>query len=180
MSKFQIPLFLIALATLGSHAFPLRDHNEHDIFTPDHAQQVVNHQVDSHDHDANATHNQAGHVAHPVLGDRSHGQNVDSASHAGHSALANHFETSQDLDHIALAEMHTAVLRYLGEVHELPGSFGTADTWSHEWTLRWNDYTIGTNTIRIYHATNRHNYDLRYTWLSDSAHGHDATWHPTH
>jgi len=180
MSNFRIPLFLIALMALGSYAFPGRDHNVHYAFTPDHTQHVFNHEENAHDHDADAAHNQVGHVPQQPVGDRPHDENADHTSHADPSAMNNHSETNEDLDHIALAEMRTAALHYLGEVHELPGTFGTVDGWSHEWYLRWNDYEIGTNTIRIYHATNRHNHDLRYTSLWDSAHGHYVDWHPTH
>jgi hypothetical protein len=179
MSKFRIPLFLIALAALGSYAVPGRDHDEHIVVTPDHSQHAVNHEDNAHDHGADATHDQAGHVPHLQVGDHRHGQSADHTSHADHSTLGNHLEANEDLDHIALAEMQTAALQY-GEVHELPDTFGTADTWSHEWSLRWNDYEIGANTIRIYHATNRHNHNLRYTFLWDVAHGHYVDWHRTH
>lgn len=105
-----------------------------------------------------------------------HGSAVTTGhDHQVHFAAVSHLAVPQaHHDLVAIADMHSYALHNLGRVNEYPDSFGMADRWAHDWELRWIDYEAGGHTIRIYHATNKHDTALRYTSLWD---GHTVRYH---
>jgi hypothetical protein len=119
----------------------------------------------------------AGHQHTPnVIHDQSTPSVKHTIGHNGHhavSGVAGAVEHNHN-DHVAIADMHTYARHNLGGLHEHPDSFGAADRWAHDWELRWMDYEVGGRTIRIYHATSKHNEALRYTSLWD---GHKVRYH---
>jgi len=75
-----------------------------------------------------------------------------------------HFAHIADLphEHLALADMHAYATHHLGEVTELPDTYGEADHWAHDWELRWIDYEVSGHVVRVYHAINKHDHDVRF------------------
>jgi len=102
--------------------------------------------------------------------------------HNGHSHHTVHAAqlSSVPHDHIALADMHTYASHHLGDVTELPDTYGETDHWTHDWELRWIDYNVSNGTVRVYHAINRHDTQVRFaaSWDGHQARYHD--WEPIH
>jgi len=83
-------------------------------------------------------------------------------------------------DHVALADMHAYASHHLGAVTELPHTYGETNHWTHEWELRWVDYNVSGNIVRVYHAINKHDDGVRFaaSWDGHQARYHD--WEPIH
>jgi hypothetical protein len=82
--------------------------------------------------------------------------------------------------HVALDDMHSYASHHLGDVTELPETYGEADHWAHDWELRWVDYQVSGHVVRVYHAINKHDDGVRYasSWDGHQARYHD--WVPIH
>ena len=159
MRKFGLFLILTTVALAQSAVSADREHQDH---------QNAAQAVSSASHTAN----------HPPA---VHLQPHSSAAPC-HAVLpaANHDAAHSDHDHVALADMHSHLLRQFGNAHPEPNTFGTADGWSHDWELRWIDYHSAGGTVRVYHATDKHDPAKRFTMVADPSHPHDHTWHPVH
>jgi len=103
----------------------------------------------------------------------------DHDDHSHHTAHLEHL-SGVPHDHIALADMHTYASHHLGMVSELPDTYGETDHWTHDWELRWVDYDVSGNIVRVYHAINKHDDGVRFasSWDGHQARYHD--WEPIH
>jgi hypothetical protein len=155
-------LLLSALALLAA---PLCTYGAHDQYHPTiHGHSV--HRVSPHHHTA------APHTDHVVLVPCGH--DADDQNHAIRAA------GHADHDHVALVDMQSYAVTNLAGAHCLGYTYGTAPEWAREWELRWIDYDTGDGIIRIYHAMNKHDHDLRFTSSWDSARTQYHAWKPAH
>lgn len=122
-----------------------------------------NHQ--QHVHDAVAPHN----VSHD--GDSAH---TCTQTHSTSHTLRH----SEHVDHIdaALTDMHHFAAGHFGAVHERPETFGQAVEWAPDWELRWIDFETPQRVVRIYHATSRHDHQIRFVARWDHHNGHYNHW----
>lgn len=171
----MFPVFFV-FAVIGAFtrcAFQA-DPNEAGTLAVNHGQ-TIDSSAAGHQYTPNAVHDQAiGHNGHhAVLGV---GTGAIEHNHNGHELVVQSHLAAPHAqnDHVAIADMHMYARHNLGGLSEHPDSFGAADRWAHDWELRWLDYEVDGRTIRIYHATSKHNEALRYTSLWD---GHKVRYH---
>ena len=99
---------------------------------------------------------------------------------AGHAAIHHDANTHGDHEHLALSDMQHYAVHHLSDFSPLTNTYGSAPQWAREWELRWIDYDTGQGIVRVYHATNRHDDDVRYTSLWDGTNLRYHAWEPVH
>ena len=122
----------------------------------------------------------------PPLHDHLHGDHVPPGTPHEHETIPCEYPIHHDVgvhgdhDHLALSDMQHYAEQHLSDVTRLDDSYGSAPQWAPEWELRWIDYNTGRGVVRIYHATNKHDDNVRYTSLWDGARLHYHAWEPIH
>ncbi|HET8796670.1 MAG TPA: hypothetical protein VFO89_03225 [Thermoanaerobaculia bacterium] len=92
-----------------------------------------------------------------------------------HALVTQHFPQEDR----ALTEMAAHSARTLGHCNILPETLNHTESWSRDWTLHWVDAEHAGATIRLYHATHRHDFRNRYvaSWPDG---GKVTPWEPAH
>ncbi|HWS73207.1 MAG TPA: hypothetical protein VN605_13925 [Thermoanaerobaculia bacterium] len=96
--------------------------------------------------------------------------------HNQHSPAASHSNAEVDHNHLAIADMQDYAAHHIRDAEERCDTFGVVSTWAPDWELRWIDYQTFGDLIRVYHAMNKHDHQLRYTSLRDRHHYYE--WQP--
>jgi hypothetical protein len=65
----------------------------------------------------------------------------------------------------ALSDIRAYAAHHLGPHTEVPGSFGGTHQWSADWHLQWLDVEHDGEVVRIYHATDVHDAQHRFTTI---------------
>jgi hypothetical protein len=77
---------------------------------------------------------------------------------------------------VALADMRSHAHHHFVVLKERPETFRTVEHYD-AYELRWMEFEVAGGVIRVYHATNRDDSALRYTFLHDGRTAHDG-WQP--
>jgi hypothetical protein len=98
------------------------------------------------------------------------------AAHPKHVHTVSHPAEHDDLDAVALTDIHRYASHHFTGASELPHSFRAEHDWAQDWELHWIDYHVHGGVVRLYHAVHKHNPELRFTSLLHHTDGHYQGW----
>jgi len=185
MRRFKTILFLTLVFALAPLAILAKGgHREHRTRAQNDTRPLISQSVSAasprvHPHHGVVAHDES--AAHGHSQDAVHHGSIPAEQHVGehgHAASASHLATLADHDHVALADMHNYAAHHFVASAERPETFGAAAEWARDWELRWIDYDDAGHVIRIYHATSKHDDNVRYTSLWDSHRARYHAWEP--
>src|SRR5260370_534135 len=84
---------------------------------------------------------------------------------------------------VALSDIRHYAQHHFTVIREHPETLGVVENWSPRYDLRWTDFEVSevtAQTVRIYHATNRHDHSLRFISLWDVDQARYIPWQAVH
>ena len=126
------------------------------------------HSAGRHEQDAEVVHHD-----HPTLHDA-----TPPCAHHHDAHQGEHHGAHVNMDCVALDDIHRYATVHFRDGKELPDTFHALHDWQRDWELRWVDYDVSSQVVRIYHAVHRHNPEHRFTSLLHYGDGRYHGWRP--
>ena len=79
----------------------------------------------------------------------------------------------------AFTDMYAHAARHFDRFVERPETFGRTPNWSAEYDLHWVDFEVGGKLVRVYHATDKRDRRMRFTWSWDPSAARWTDWERT-